>query len=56
MTRSIWRETKLLLLLMTTGFMDTEAVLSDFKTISRHLSVEKRQKLRLLQMHKVALS
>jgi hypothetical protein len=48
--RSIWRETKLLLLLMATGFADIDEVTEDFRSVATRLSVEKRKKLRPLQM------
>ena len=55
-TRSIWRETKLLIFLMTTGFIDIGTVLNNFYAISKHLSVEKRRKPRPLQMTDIKLS
>jgi hypothetical protein len=48
--RSIWRETKLLLLLLTSGFENIDAALEQFADISRRLQAEKRRTKRKLQM------
>jgi hypothetical protein len=42
--RSIWRETKFLWLILSTGLIDFDEVMADFAQISRLLFVEKRRK------------
>jgi len=43
-TRSIWRETKMVLLVIMTGFINLSDLLDDYKILAETLKTEKRKR------------
>jgi len=49
-TRSIWRETKFMYLMMTTNLLPLDTIIGEYSDIMVRLAIEKRKGSRTLQL------